>query len=170
MNRVYVEGLVFPLLLSKDTESGKVVQDLFAAAKDGQLKIITSSWSTNQYTEELVFRYSDADAGPVILELVSRLITRWKKDLASAGNLVEIRLTDELLDSSLPYIINERLTAEQALHLYSAQVGRCDSLIIADKNFHLDKNAWKNEFEIYYLKNEEDRSRLGKELKSLSKS
>jgi hypothetical protein len=136
-------------------------------AKTKDLKIVTSSWSTNQYAEELSFRYADDNAGPIILELINRLLNRWKEELEPVEKLIEIRLTDDLLDASLAYIKYEKLTAEQAIHVYSAKVGKCDSFVIADKNFHLDRNVWKQEFEIYYLDSEEDRAKLSKEIESL---
>ncbi|MEM3172891.1 MAG: hypothetical protein QXE82_05055 [Candidatus Nitrosotenuis sp.] len=87
--------------------------------------------------------------------------------MESIEKLIEIRLTDDLLDASLAYVKYEKLTAEQAIHVYSAKVGKCDSFVIADKNFHLDKSAWKQEFEVYYLDNEEDRKKLSKEIELL---
>lgn len=83
-------------------------------------------------------------------------MSRHQEELGRMNRFIEVGLTSPLLDSSLLYVANAFLTAEQAIHVFSAKLKGCDIFVIGDERFQLEKERWKDDFDVYHLDNEAD--------------
>ncbi len=157
--KIYLEGIAF-LFYFSSTPSGDVVRKIFRKAGEGKVTIVTSAWSMNQFIDELIFLSKDSEEELMNARLIWRILEREEEKLATKNAFLEVGLTNPLLDSSLLYVINGFLTAEQAIHVFSARLRGCDAFLIGDERFQLNKERWKDDFDAYHLNDENDRKQL----------
>lgn len=164
--QIYLEGIAF-LFYFSSTPSGDVVRKVFRKAEEGKVTIVTSAWSMNQFIDELIFVSKGNEEEMMTARLIWRMLEREEEKLATKNKFLEVGLTTPLLDSSLLYVINGFLTAEQALHVFSAKLRGCDAFLIGDERFVLNKERWKDDFDVYHLSDENDRNQLANVLNKL---
>lgn len=165
--KVYLEPISF-LFLFSNTDAGKIIRKIFRKAEEGKITIVTSIWSYNQYLDEMVFLYRDADEDAKFnVRVMMNILGRKLSALAEKNHYVEVGLTQILLESASLHIINSGLTAEQAVHMFSAQLNRVNIFVVADESFLLDKDRWKDDFDVFHLQNSDDRLELEKILKEM---
>lgn len=157
--KIYLEGIAF-LFYFSSTPSGDVVRKIFRKAEEGKLTIVTSAWSINQFIDELIFVSKENEEEMMTARLIWRILEREEEKLAAKNKFLEVGLSTSLFDSSLLYVINRFLTAEQAVHVFSAKLRGCDAFLIGDERFILKKERWKDDFDVYHLSNENDRKQL----------
>lgn len=156
---IYFESLVF-LIYFADSKEGELVRKIFDKAQAGKVKIVTSAWSVNRYTEELTILALEGNT-PIIFNRVLLIkLKRLEEELAKRECFRVVDISTPLLRSCIPLIEDDNLTTEQALHVFAAKIGDCDTIVIADEGFHLIKNRWKNDFNIYHLSDGNDVKKL----------
>ena len=157
--RVYLEGIAFVFYFSP-TPEGDAVRKIFQKATEGKVTIVTSDFSMNQFLDELVFLSKDNEEEMMNVRVMWSMLERKEEEMARKERFLEVGLTTPLLDSSLLYVVNGFLTAEQAIHVFSARLRKCDMFVIGDERFQLNKERWKNDFDVYHLNDENDRRQL----------
>lgn len=153
--RIYLEAFSLIFYFS-ETPAGELVRKIFRKAYDEEVTIITSNWSTNQFIDELIFLAAGNEEEILNTRILWRIMSRKQEELSRTNRFIEVGLTGPLLDSSLLYVVNAFLTAEQAIHVFSAKLKGCDIFVIGDERFHLEKERWKNDFDVYRLNDEAD--------------
>lgn len=153
--RIYLEAFSLIFYFS-DTPAGELVRDIFKRAHHEDITIITSDWSTNQFVDELIFLAGGDEEKIYTARVLWRIMSRRQEDLGRKNKFIEVGLTSTLLDSSLLYVVNAFLTAEQAVHVFSAKLKGCDIFVVGDERFQLEKERWKDDFDVYNLNNESD--------------
>lgn len=122
----------------------------------------------NQFVDELFFDVGTDEEKKYNARVLWSIMRMRQEELAREGKFVEVGLTSPLLDSSLLYVANVFLTAEQAVHVFSAKLKGCDIFVIGDERFQLEKERWNDDFDVYNLNNEDDVKALSSLLNSRS--
>jgi predicted nucleic acid-binding protein len=154
--RIYLDTSAFLKEFTKESGS-EIVHKIFGKCENGPVTIITSRWTRNEVTAALDRKHVRGEITNSERDILIFIILRRIERLGS--RIVEIRVTNEVLGSSSGIITDKHLSADDALHLYSANVGRCHAFVLADDRFaKRAKNG--GDFEIFNLLNEEDCRKL----------
>jgi hypothetical protein len=153
--RIYLEAFCLIFYFS-ETPAGELIRKIFRKAHDNEVTIITSGWSINQFLDELIFLAGGNEEEILNTRILWSIMARKQEQLGRTNRFIEVGLTSTLLDSSLLYVVNAFLTAEQAIHVFSAKLKGCDIFVIGDERFRLEKERWKNDFDVYHLNDEVD--------------
>ncbi len=131
-----------------------------------KITIVTSRWTINESIAALDKKYkkgemTDSDRDQVIFVMLRRV-----EELVDRNQIFAVRLTNEVIQPSTAIITDKHLSADDALHLYSASVGKCDALVLADNRFaSLAKDG--GDFEIFNILDSSDYKRLDDFLTSI---
>lgn len=127
--------------------------------KERKVTIITSRWTINESIAALDKKHkkgeiTDSERDQVIFTMLRRV-----EELIEKGQIFAISLTNDVARFSTAIIIDKHLSADDSVHLYSAIIGRCDALVLADNRFaRLAKDG--GDFEIFNILDGKDYRRL----------
>lgn len=132
MESVYFDTSAFVKRFSKERASD-VADMLFAACNAGKFKILISSWVVNETIAAIDRKFRRRDTS---LEDRNRNISTLIDNidlLAKNGSLEIIPVKQDIVDGSLEFVINHHLSADDALHVFSAITNSCKIFVTADR-------------------------------------
>ena len=154
--RIYLDTSAFLKEFSEEIGS-EIIHKIFKKCQNGQVTIITSRWTRNESAAALDRKHIRSDITNSERDRIIFIILKRIEELGQ--RIVEIRLTNEVLGGSSGIITDKHLSADDALHLFSVNVGKCDAFVLADNRF-ADRAKNGGDFEIFNLLNEDDCNRL----------
>lgn len=134
--------------------------------REGKVTIVISRWVINESIAALDKKHkkveiTDSERDEVIFAMLRRVDELVARDLIFA-----IRLTNEVLQFSTIIITDKHLSADDAVHLYSAGLGKCEALVVADARFAtLAKDG--GDFEVFNILDDNDYERLDEFLSNI---
>lgn len=156
--RIYLDTSAFLKEFSEEPKS-EIVHRIFEMCRERKVTIVTSRWTINESVAALdkkrkMGEITDSERDQVIFTML-----RTVEELIEKGQIFAISLTNDVARFSTAIITDKHLSADDAVHLYSAIVGKCDALVLADNRFaRLAKDG--GDFEIFNILDENDYSRL----------
>ena len=143
--------------MKKFSEESKseIIHRIFEMCREGKVTIVTSRWTINESIAALDKKHKKGEITIFDRSQVIFTILRRVDELIVRNQIFATRLTNEVLQSSTIIITDKHLSADDALHLFSAILGRCDALVLADNRFaSLAKDG--EDFEIFNILNGDD--------------
>lgn len=163
--RIYLDTSAFLKEFSEESKS-EIIHRIFEMCRAGKITIITSRWTINESTAALDKKYKKGEITTFERDQVIFTILRRVDELIERNQIVATRLTNEVLQSSTVIVTDKHLSADDALHLFSAILGKCDALVLADNRFaNLAKDG--EDFEIFNILDENDYGRLAEFLANI---
>ncbi len=156
--KIYLDTSAFLKEFSEEPKS-EIIHRIFELCSEGRIIIVTSRWTINESIAALDKKHTkgemtDSERDQVIFALLRRV-----EELIDKGQIFAISLTNDVARFSTAIITDKHLSADDALHLYSAIVGKCDALVLADNRFaKLAKDG--GDFEIFNISDEDSYARL----------
>ena len=166
LTRIYLDTSAFLKEFSEEPKS-QIVHRIFEMCRSGTVTIITSRWTINESIAAFDRKHhAKGEISASERDIAIFTMLRRVEELTGNDRIFAIRLTNEVIQPSTAIITDKHLSADDALHLYSVSVGKCDAFVLADSRFaNLAKDG--GDFEIFDITVESDYSRLEKFLTSL---
>ncbi len=123
-------------------ESSELIKKIFTKSDEYKLEIATSIWTVSEAIASLDQAYKKrgiidvAQRNSTISSLLGKTF-----DMVKEGKMQMIIPNEDLIYGSWDMIRLRHLSADDALHAFSAKVGKCDSMVLADNYF---SNRLKN--------------------------
>ncbi len=132
MESIYLDTSAYVKRFSRERAS-EVADTLFTICNAGEVKILISSWVINESIAAIDRKCRRRE---ISLEERNKCISTLIEQtdlLAKNGSLAIIPVKQDNVDGSLEFVINHHLSADDALHLFSAVISSCKIFVAADK-------------------------------------
>lgn len=113
-----------------------VIEEIVDKCGQGKLEIITSWWTISESVAALdqAFKKKGLIAKPQRNAIISSLLGK-TADLSKQGLLTLVETNEKIIVASWEIIRRMHLSADDSLHLFTAKVGQCDLMVVADDYF-----------------------------------
>jgi len=113
-----------------------VIEDIFDKCEQKRLEIVTSWWTISESIAALdqAFRKKGIILKPQRNAAISSLLGK-TSDLSKQESLILVEMNEKIIVASWEIIRRMHLSADDALHLFTAKVGKCDLMVVADNYF-----------------------------------
>ncbi len=134
--RIYLDTSAYLLRFSDEPPQSYLVNEIFDKCEQGKLTIVTSFWTISECIAALdqAFtkkgRISRHERNALISSLLGKTI-----DMSKQKHLVLIEPNEKMIYTSWSIIRRRHLSADDALHAFTAKVGQCDLFVLADDYF-----------------------------------
>jgi len=156
--RIYLDTSAFLKEFSEEPKS-EIIHRIFEMCRRERVTIVTSRWTINESISALEKKRRKGEITSSERDTVIFTLLITVDQLIDRNQIFATRLTNEVLQSSTVIITDKQLSADDALHLFSAIFGKCDALVLADGRFaRLAKDG--EDFEIFNILDENDYRRL----------
>jgi predicted nucleic acid-binding protein len=167
--RIYLDTSVYVTEFSEETPLSELAKKIFEKCEQNKLTIVTSYWTLSEgivAIDKALRRMDVIMNRPKRNAIISTLLGR-TFDMVKQKKIVLMVPTEDFITGSWKYIRERCLSADDALHAFSAEVGKCDMLVVADNGF-ANRLREKNEdednplethqltFEVYNLRDVND--------------
>lgn len=157
MERLYLDSSAFIKHFTKEKGSD-TVDEIFRLCRDGRVIIVISSWTINESFAAIDRKYRRKEITLQERDKSFSTILAETDGLAKEGKVVTVPVQQEYVSSSLRYIIERRISADDALQLFSAIIGICSIFTTTDSN--LLQAAEEEGFEAYNIEDESQAKEL----------
>lgn len=131
MARVYVESSAYVKAFANEKGSD-YLRKIFDYAEKGKLETVTSQWTIGESLAAADRKYRRGEIRLSERDIIVATILDRTMALVGEGKLTMIYTKQDLVSSSWRLITERYLSADDALHLFSATVGLSDLFISAD--------------------------------------
>ena len=132
MESIYLDTSAFVKRFSRERASD-IVDMLFTACQVGKVKIIISSWVINKGIAVIDRKFRRREISLEERNMGISTLLEQTDSLATTGSLAIIPVTQDNVDGSLEFVMKHHLSAEDALHLFSAVISSCKIFVAADR-------------------------------------
>jgi predicted nucleic acid-binding protein len=149
---IYLDTSAFVKRFSRERGS-EVADTLFALCNAGEVKIVISSWVINESIAAIDRKFRRREISIAERDKCISTLIEQADLLAKDGSLAIIPVEQANVNGSLEFVINGHLSADDALHLFSAVISSCKMFVAADKllvkaatgsnlqGFNIEKNS-----------------------------
>ncbi|MGH9921117.1 MAG: type II toxin-antitoxin system VapC family toxin [Nitrososphaerales archaeon] len=156
--KIYLDTSVFLKEFSEEPKS-EVIHRIFEMCRQRKVTIVTSRWTINESIAALDKKHNRGEITDFERDQVIFTMLRKVEELIDEGQIFAISLSNDVARFSTAIITDKHLSADDALHLYSAIVGKCDALVLADNRFaKLAKDG--GDFEVFNILDENNYNKL----------
>ena len=131
MARVYVESSAYVKAFSAEKGSD-YVRKIFDHADRGKLEPITSQWTVGESLAAVDRKYRRKEIKLDERDIITATIMDRTVALVREGKMTMVYTKQDVVSSSWRLITERHLSADDALHVFSAIVGLADMFISAD--------------------------------------
>lgn len=177
--RIYLDTSAYLLAFNEEPPVSSLVQDIFDKCEEDKLTLITSLWTWSESISALdqAFKKKSTIDRPTRNSVIGTLLGK-SIDLVKQKRMVLVVPTEEMIYKSWDLIRKRHLSADDALHAFTAKVGKCDLMVMAD-NYFADRMKGdvemedepmeddKISFEVYNIRLEGDYTLLKQKIDSL---
>ena len=156
--KIYLDTSVFLKEFSEEPNS-EIIHRIFEMCRQRKVTIVTSRWTINESIAALDKKHNRGEITDFERDQVIFTMLRKVEELIEEGQIFAISLSNDVARFSTAIITDKHLSADDALHLYSAIVGKCDALVLADNRFaKLAKDG--GDFKVFNILDENNYVRL----------
>lgn len=133
--RIYLDTSAYVKGFNEEYRSD-IIENIFDRCERGKLVIITSWWTISEAIAALdqAFRKKGVITKHQRNASISSLLGK-TADLSKAGLLTLVEANEKVLVASWEIIRRRHLSADDAIHLFTAKVAKCDLMVVADNYF-----------------------------------
>lgn len=132
MKRVYLDASAFVKAFATETASDHVNQ-LFQIANERRIEMVMSIWGFNESLAAVDRKFRKGEYTPQQRAFrISKMIQRVRTWEREKSNIRVVQLEPEITRRSIEFILRFHISADDAAHLYTAFIEKCDYFVYKD--------------------------------------
>lgn len=164
MKVIYFDTSAYVKLFSQEPGSA-TANSLFGLAHDGRIQIYMSYWTINETCAALDRKHRNKELNDEQYRIVSATISK-NLMLQGYSNVGLIMLANVIVKNSIDVINTYHVSADDALHLYTAYILKCDHFLCQDKKLINKTDGAISSMKVSNITDEPAMTVLMKELES----
>lgn len=157
MVRAYLDSSAYIKEFSKEKGS-QVIEKIFSAYEKGNVDLVSSQWTVGESIAAIDRKHRRGEITQDELQETVDAVIRRSYEFSQKENFTIVPVKPELVTASFRYITAHHVSADDALHIFSAVVGLGEIFIAADS--YLIQAVRKEGFEGYNVEDEKDAQTL----------
>ena len=135
--RIYLDTSVYITEFSEEPPLSDLAKKIFEKCEQNKITIVTSYWTLSEgiVAIDKALRRMDVIKNQPERNATIAILLAKTFDMFKQKKIVLLVPTEDFITGSWKYIRERHLSADDALHAFSAEVGKCDMLVVADDGF-----------------------------------